>query len=773
MVKPARPLTTRVVRKWRVLGGISGLAVCLAVCNLALSAASVSDSKLEVKDHFSARQRNHWAFHPIQHPAIPAVQQNNWVRNPIDAFVLAKLEANHLKPSPEADRPTLLRRASVDLIGLLPTPEEVREFVNDKSPDAYEKVVDRLLSSPRYGERWGRHWLDLARYADSDGFKADATRPNVWRYRDYVIQSFNSDKPYNRFVREQIAGDEIWPASFEAQIATGFNRHYSEEYNAQNLRQRRQETLNDITDTTGAVFLGMTFGCAKCHDHKFDPILQEDYYKLQSFFANVSAVDDLTLLPPDKLAQYRAKRAAWEEQTKSIRDQMNALLDPVRTKLKHSRYVAFAPDVQAVIDKPAADRTPLELWIAHRAQPFLDLVDEKEPEKALKGDDKTKFEALKQELAKYDSLNPGDPPLASYMTELNREAPPTFTLAVGNYDKPLREVQPGFPSVLNPPPPNIQPPPGLASTGRRTALANWIVDPANPLTPRVMVNRIWQHHFGTGIVATPSDFGIMGTRPSHPELLDWLASEFMRSGWSMKHIHRLIVTSSTYRQSSAFRQEAANVDGPDKLLWRFPRQRIDAEVIRDSSLYISGLLNLKMGGPGVYAELPAGMGAPRGGWDAEKDPSETDRRSVYIFVRRNARYPMLEVFDLASTQETCPRRDVTTIAPQALTLLNSKLSRDWSEAFAGRVVREAGPQVSAEVDRAYRLAYSRPPDSWEKDRVLTFIDTQKKILAERSAAGEKISELPGLPPGSDKLQTAALVDLCQALINANEFVYSK
>jgi len=732
----------------------------------------LADPAITPKDRFTPRQRNYWAFQPVQSPAVPKAGKPAWVRNPVDAFILSKLEEKQLTPSPEADKATLLRRVSLDLIGLPPTPDELQAFLADKSTGAYEKVVDRLLASPRYGERWGRHWLDLARYADSDGFKADHTRPNIWHYRDYVIQSFNEDKPYNRFVREQIAGDEIWPDSLTAKVATAFNRHYPEEYNAQNLRARRQEILNDITDTTSAVFLGMTFGCAKCHDHKFDPILQEDYYKLQAFFANVSAVDDLTLLQGNRLAEYQKKRAVWEEQTKSIRDQMAALLEPARKKLYHSRFIAYAPDVQAAVEKPAAQRSPLEQWMVHRTEPFLTLVDEKEWDKTLKGDDKKRYEQLAEELKKFAALDPGELPVSPYMTELGHDAPSTSTLAVGNVEKPLKEVEPGFLTILNAPAPKIERPAGIDSTGRRTALANWLVDPANPLTARVLVNRLWQHHFGKGIVGTPSDFGVMGTRPSNPELLDWLSAEFVRSGWSMKHMHRLMVTSSTYRQSSELRQDAAAIDDSDRYLWRFPRQRLDAEVIRDSALYLTGNLNFKMGGPGVYAELPDGMPAPRGGWETENDPAERNRRSVYIFVRRNSRYPMLEVFDLASTQETCPRRDVTTIAPQALSLLNSKLSREWSEALAGRVIHDAGPQFPAELDRAYALAYSRRPDAQEKDIAFTFLARQLKLLAERRAAGEKISQVPDLPAGLDPLQAAALVDFCQALINSNEFVYS-
>jgi hypothetical protein len=643
-------------------------------------------------------------------------------------------------------------------------------FLTDNSPRAYETAVDRLLASPRYGERWGRHWLDLARYADSDGFKADHTRPNIWRYRDYVIRAFNSDKPYDRFVREQIAGDELLPNDMDARVATGFHRHYPEEYNAQNLRQRRLETLDDITDTTGAVFLGLTFGCAKCHDHKFDPILQDDYYKLQSFFANISAVDNMPLLPPADLAEYRRRLAVWEEQTAPIRKQMDELLEPARKKLNHSRFTAYAPDVQAAVMKPAAERTPLERWMVHRSEPFLTLSDE-HLEKTLKGEKKEQFEKLRAQLEQYASLYPGDLPVAQAMTELGPAPIPTSTLGGGQLEKPLHPVEPGFLTILDVPPPKIEPPAGAHTTGRRTALANWLVDPSNPLTARVMVNRLWAHHFGRGIVATPSDFGIMGMRPTHPELLDWLASEFVRSGWSMKHMHRLMVTSSAYRQASTFREEAAKADSANRLLWRFPRQRLDAEVIRDASLSVAGQLDVTMGGPGVYPELPAGMPEPRGGWDTTGKESERNRRSVYIFVRRNSRYPMLEVFDLASAQETCARRNTTTTAPQALTLLNSKLSRDWAESFAARVIREAGLQYKSEVSRAYEIAYSRPPDPTEMDLSLSFLDRQTKILAERSRAGEPLSKPSGIDAAMDPLQAAALVDLCQALMNSNEFVY--
>ena len=739
------------------------LAVTL-LSTLIASAANVSESGVR----FTPKQKAYWAFQTVRAQQPPAVQHQTWIRNPIDAFIVAKLEDKKIAPSAEADKSTLLRRVTVSLTGLPPTEDELTAFLADTSADAYEKVVDRLLASPRYGERWGRHWLDLARYADSDGFKADHTRPNMWRYRDYVIRAFNTDKPYDRFIREQLAGDELWPGDPDANIATGFHRNYPEEYNAQNLRQRRQEILNDITDTTGAVFLGLTYGCAKCHDHKFDPILHDDYYRLQAFFANVAAFDSTPLLPPADLDRYNGKLALWNERTKTMRDEMNALLQPGITRLYKSRFIAYADEVQAAVNKPASERTPLETWMVHRTEPFLQLIDE-DMSKVLKGEQKERYAALKLQVEAYKDLYPGELPVASVMSELKTEPIETNTLGGGVVGKPLRKVDPGFLTILNDPAPEIQA--TATTTGRRTALANWIASPANPLTSRVMVNRIWQHHFAEGLVATPSDFGMMGARPSHPELLDWLAAEFVRSGWSVKHIQKLIVTSAAFRQSSAFREDASAANANNKLLWRFPRKRLDAEAIRDSSLWIAGLLNLKEGGPGVYPDLPPGMPAPRGGWGTA-DPAERNRRSVYIFVRRNSHYPMLEVFDLAGSQESCSRRNGTTTAPQALALLNSGLSREWAEAFASRVIREAGLRFDQQLEKAWLLAYSRRPQPAEKDLAYSFLHRQEEILKDRDRAGEPLSLVSNGQTTVDRIPAAALVDLCQALINSNEFVYS-
>jgi len=743
-----------------------GSPVALVPLSLAalLSAGTVSPT-----DVFTSQQKNHWSLQKVRRAAVPEVQRRQWVRNPIDAFVLAKLEAKGIAPSADADRVTLLRRVSFDLTGLPPTPDEVSAFVADKSPDAYEKVVDRLLASPHYGERWARHWLDLARYAESEGFKADETRPNAWRYRDYVIESFNANKPFDRFVQEQIAGDEMWPEDPKARVATAFNRHWPDETNARNLMQRRQEILDDITDVTGSTYLGLTVGCARCHNHKYDPILQADYFRLQSFYANTSADDQIPMLTGADLAKHRAALAVWEEKTRTIREEMKALIAPRKAALVKDTVDKFPPEILAILAKPEKERNPYEVQMALKARPYQDLDDENVA-RSLKGDQKLRYSVLAGELKKFASLYPGELPVGVGMRDAGASAPPTHVLKGGVYDNPADLVEPGFITLLAPGAAKIEKPAGVDSTGRRMALAKWMTQADNPLTPRVAVNRLWHWHFGTGIVGSPSDFGIMGQRPTHPELLDWLASEFVQTGWDVKRMHRLMVTSSTYRQASDHNDVSAKADARNRLLWKFPRQRLEGEVIRDAMLAVAGVLNTKVGGPSVMPELPEGMPAPRGGWKLS-DEEDRNRRSVYIFVRRNSRYPMLEAFDMPDTHESCGRRNVTITAPQALTLLNDKTVLDQARAFAGRVIREGGPDLRGQIDRAYELAYARRPDGSERDTVQTFFERQAGIVAKRAAAGQKIALPVGEIRGLDAAHAAALVDFCHMLLNSNEFVY--
>jgi Protein of unknown function (DUF1549)/Protein of unknown function (DUF1553) len=703
-----------------------------------------------VQKEFTQQQRRWWAFQKVAKPPVPATKDQAWVHNDIDAFVLAKLEEKGLHPAPPADKITLIRRATLDLTGLLPTPEEVQAFVADTRPDAFARVVDRLLASPRYGERWARHWLDLARYSDSEGFKSDETRPNIWRYRDYVIDAFNQDKPYDRFIKEQIAGDELYPNDPVALVATGFNRHFPDESNARNLMQRRQEILNDITDTVSATFLGMTYGCARCHDHKFDPILQKDYYRLQAFFANTRIEDRASLIFGPERREREQEYAVWDAKTKDIRAEMTRIAEPAMKSMYKDSFEKFPAEIQDAVNTPAEKRTPIQWQMYYKAKPQIEHSME-DAAKKLKGDARKRFGELQTELAKFDNVKPPDMPVAQAMIDNGAASPATHVLAVGVYDAYKEEVQPGFLSILDPTDARITPPAGVDSSGRRSALANWLADPSNPLTTRVMANRIWHYHFGQGVVGTPSDFGVMGDRPANRELLEYLTATFIEGGWSIKKMHRAIMLSNTYQQSTKYDAAAAKVDPQNKLFWRYNRHRLEGEAIRDAMLEVSGRLNLKMGGPGVFPPLPPGV-VTRGGWKTETDPSEAERRSVYVFVRRNTRYPMFEVFDMPDTHESCARRNMTTTAPQALELLNNDLVVEWSREMAARVMNDSGLTPEAEIDRAWKLAYSRLPSAEEKASALKFLERQMALLDKPSRA-------------------VAMADLCHMLLNSNEFVY--
>jgi hypothetical protein len=688
-----------------------------------------------------------WAYTRVKRPSLPTVKDAGWARTPIDNFVLAKLEAQGLAPSPDADRATFIRRATLDAWGLIPTPEEVHAFVGDKSPKAYEKLVDRLLASPRYGERQGRRWLDLARYADSDGYNADGTRPNIWRYRDYVIGAFNQDKPFDRFIKEQIAGDELWPDRNEALIATGFLRNFPDEINARDLNLKKQEVANDLTDTVSSVFLGTTLGCAQCHDHKFDKISQKEYYQFQAFFVNASWNDDVKALDGPSLAEYRAQYAKWEAATQDIRAKQDALLRPVIEKLESDRLSGFVPATRDSITKAEDQRDAYDRWIYHRNLWTLSgrtrngLAQLKRKDK----DAYAKYQELDVELKKFDSIKPKDPGNISTMSELGHsDAPKTYVLFKGIYDRKLDEVQPGFPSLIAGADTQPRVVPTAGSSGRRTAVADWIASADNPMTARVFVNRQWAQVFGTGIVETVSDYGKMGTKPTNPELLDWLASDFVANGWSVKKLSREILLSRTYRQASLPRADGEKLDPNDKLLWAFPRQRLEAEEIRDSLLQASGLLEDKLGGPSVFPPLPAGTQAPnRNFWITSDNPHDDNRRSVYVFIRRNLPYPLLDTFDWANPQIVQNKREVTTTAPQALALVNSDLVYSWSKALAGRVAREAGPGDAARIDRVYEILYGRKPDAFEKTRLAAFLSSQQAIEQKQLAAGKKVN----LPDG--------------------------
>lgn len=682
-----------------------------------------------------------WAFKPVHRTAVPVKSS---APSPIDAFLLEQLESHSLKYTPSADRPALLRRVTFDLTGLPPTLKELADFLADNSPNAFEKVVDRLLASPAYGERQAEPWLDQVRFAETDGFKADERRPHAWRYRDYVIRSFNADKPFDRFIKEQLAGDELYPDDPDALVATGFLRHYPDEYNAVNLEQRRQEILNDITDTTGQAFLGITLGCAKCHDHKFDPILQTDYYRIQAFFAGWKEVE-APLLPPGKREEYERRVQEWEERTADVRRQIEEIERPYRERFSRKRRGRFPEEYASLLDIPEARRSPFEKQIAAMVAKQV-YADDKAMFNGMKPAEKEQWETLKKRLAEAGP-RPTTPAVATAFSDVGREVPPTYLLKRGNWRKRDEEIRPGFLSAFDDRIAEIKPSTGKTS-GRRTVLADWVADPKNPLTARTVVNRVWMQHFGRGIANSPGDLGMQGERPTHPELLDWLAREFVESGWSLKKLHRMIVLSRAYQQGSTFNAEAARVDPENNLYWRMNRRRLDGESLRDAILSVAGVLSPKARGPSVFPELPAEIKA--GSWNQSPDAAERNRRSVYVYVKRNLRYPLFAAFDAPDRNEACSRRFETTTASQALMLLNEKLYAEKARQFAERVTREAGTDADAAIERAYLLALTRQPTSEERAAARQFLESQSK-----KAGGSK----------------EAFADFCHALLNVNEFVY--
>ena len=681
--------------------------------------------------------RNHWAFQPIKRLTPP----DNGAENPIDRFILAKLKSRGLNFAPLASKEVIIRRVTLDLIGLPPSPQEIAAFTSDNSPKAYENLIDRLLASPHYGERWGRHWLDLARYAETDGFEHDAVRPHSWRYRDYVIRAFNDDRPYDRFIREQLAGDELWPEDPNALVATGFNLLGPDMVDSSDQIQRRHNTLNDMTDTTALVFLGLTMGCARCHDHKFEPLSQRDYYSMQAFFTPAKFDREH---PVPNAAQRVAHEAAIREfnENATMRE-LAALEAPVRERIFQRKVAKLSQEAQV------AHRTPPEKRDAEQANLALETADQvavsdKEIAGALNAEEKARRVTLLAEAKKVPKPEPL--PRAMTLASSDGVARKTFILNRGEYSQPRDEVSPGYPMVVA----DAQ---TSAGQSTRAALADWIASPKNPLTARVMVNRIWQHHFGTGLVSTPSEFGTHGQEPTHPEMLDWLACEFVARGWSIKQMHRLMLASATYRQSSE--TPAAKSDPNNKLYSRMNRLRLEGEVIRDSLLTISGQLNPAFEGPGVFPSVPAELFKGARGWTPDKDPRDSSRRSIYIFARRNLRFPFLEVFDAPDTNLSCPARERSTTAPQSLTLLNADEVMNASRATADRLGREAA-SAQDRIELAFQLILGRKPRDTERTLALDFIKTNEPGAGDRRG-GE----------GGD------YSELCRALFNLNDFVYAE
>jgi mono/diheme cytochrome c family protein len=698
--------------------------------------------------------RNYWAYQPVRRPAIPVVRNTSWVRTPIDAFILARLEQQGLQPVPAADKRVLVRRAYYDLIGLPPTPEQVDAFVQDTSPNAWEKLIEQLLASPHYGEKWGRHWLDVVRYAETNGFERDGAKPFVWKYRDYVIRSFNEDKPYDRFIIEQLAGDELPGYNPDAIIATGFYRLGIWDDEPADPEQALYDHYDDIVTTVGQAFLGMTINCARCHEHKADPIPQADYYRLLAFFREIRPFSDnrdvrspnnLTdIAPPEVRARYEAELKQRQVRLSEIRGRMTMI------------------ENMAIRQLPAEDQRAAEG--SQRPQVVIKAL------ARLNADQRREYEALKKELTHLERQPlPASPDWALSVNNCWVPPPPTHVLVRGSPQAKGKEVLPGFPQLFGLPDPVIPPPaPGAKTSGRRTVLARWIAAPDNPLTARVIVNRLWQYHFGRGIVPTANDFGKLGEPPSHPELLDWLAAELVHptlpdptrpwavpgQPWTLKRLHKLIMMSQVYQLSSQGNPQNLHRDPANVYLWRFNMRRLTGEEIRDSMLAVSGQLNPQMFGPSVYPPLPqevlAGQSVPGQGWPTS--PSEQAcRRSIYVHVKRSLRVPILVGFDQPDPDSSCPVRYVTTVPTQALGLLNGAFTQEQAAAFAQRLFQEFPNDAVARIRRAIRLTTGRHPTQREIQDDLQFIH---RLMDEH-----KLDE------------RSAWARYCLMCLNTNEFIY--
>ena len=698
-----------------------------------------------------------WAFRKPVRPAVPK-STSSWPANEIDQLILEKLEAHALTPSPEASRAALARRAYFDLWGLPPTMEQVREFVDDPSPDAWPKLVDTLLASPHYGEKWARHWLDLVRYSDTAGFELDSYIHDAWRYRDWVIDSFNQDKPYDRFIKEQIAGDELYPEDPIARTGSGLycvgpNRDLFPDQADIN----REEILTDWVDTTSAVFLGLTAGCARCHDHKFDPISQKDYYRIRAIFAPAVKVK----VPLDRLSSlgYDVRESVNEWKLREIGEQIRAVQRRCQDQARDDKLSALPAEVQEALRLSDKERSQRQRELATEFGGAARVSDDDVRACMTPAEAAELHEIEKTLVRMYAGFQPK--PFSCGLADSWNVAPRTFLPAKGG--RPEREVEPGFFSILGggdvPPPAEKReatgPIPLMPTTGRRTALANWIADADNPLTARVLVNRVWQYHFGRGLIPTPSDFGTRSGEATHPELLDWLATELVDGGWSIKRLHRLIMTSAAYRQDSNPSEAAHAQDPANLLLSHFSRRRLNADEVRDALLSATGALNTARGGRPVVPPLSAEEKAmltqrPDDAWVLTADASQHNRRSIYMIQKRTFRMPMMEVFDAPDSMLTCPRRESSTIAPQALTLFNGSLTMDRSRALADVILAESRGADRERIEAAWTRVLARPPTSAEVERASQFLAAQ----AARADGGAE-----------------AVAELIRALLNTNEFLY--
>ena len=661
--------------------------------------------------------RAHWSFHPIQRPPVPSHTQPTEQRNGIDAFIISRLRQAGLQPAPPAEKEVLLRRAYYDLTGLPPTTGNVNAFLADRSPLAFEFIVDRLLASPHYGEKWARHWLDLVRYAESNSYERDNAKPYVWRFRDYVIRSFNDDKPYHHFVREQLAGDELEQVTPDTMTATGFYRLGIWQDEPVDHIQELYEDLDDLVRTTAEVFLGLAIGCARCHHHKLDPLPQRDYYRLLAFFHNVERYG------------VRSRRSVH---ALSVRE-VDAPVDPERPPINPE-------DLQKDLEEIQGSRKSIleQLQETMDSQDYVQFQDESNRPAILKKYAENNI--LRNRIHLYETLGrvarslldnpPGGGRPVLCVTERGADAPATHVLARGNAHAPGEEVAPGYPAVLGFPDPEIEPSaPGAKTCGRRLALANWIVSEENPLTARVMVNRLWQYHFGRGLVRSPNNFGLQGEPPTHPELLDWLASELVTGGWKLKHMHRKIMLSKSYQMQSLANPAGLARDPQNDLLWRFPMRRLTIEEIRDSVLAVNQSINPLLYGPSIYPlvsdEVKAGQSVPGNGWK-DSTSAERNRRSIYIHTKRSLVLPLIETFDGPDLDTTCPVRFSTVQPTQALAMINGELFNRHAKTLANHARRTVGNQVPRQVEFVLQGVLQRRPSQQEIERGVRLVTRLQK-----------------------------------------------
>ncbi len=714
----------------------------------------------------------HWAFTPPQGPTVPEPAEKGWVKTPVDAFIKSALEQNGIAPAPPADRRTWLRRAHFVLTGLPPTPAEAEAFLADESPEAYDRLIDDLLDRPEYGERWARHWLDVVRYAESNGYERDGAKPHAWRYRDYVIEAFRKDKPFDRFLTEQLAGDELEGADAESQIATTFLRLGTWDDEPADPRVDRYDQLDDVLGVASTTFLGLTIRCARCHDHKFEPFSQKDYYRLLAVFEPLKRPQDkrrdLDRLvgTEGELAAYRTAMEKADQAAgrlkRDIGKTRQAVLDRLFEKAAGGpEDLSFLNHAETVLafQKDEKQRSDRQKELVEKFEKQLDTAILREAS----GEEATKLGEWNQRVEAIEASRPAEPPRAYIWFEDTSIPPVTRLFARGDTTQPADVVFPSTPAVLGRVSldPDERP---MYSTGRRLALARWMTAPENPLVARVIVNRIWQWYFGEGLVASENDFGVAGERPSYPELLDYLATELRQSGWSLKHLHRLIAKSAAFRLSSQWDEAAAAKSLNKRLIWRWQPRRLEAEAVRDSMLAISGSLNTKRGGPSIFPELPQavldGQSRPGLGWETS-EATEADRRSVYIFIKRSVAVPELEMLDSPDTTSSCEHRRVSITGPQALTFLNGDFTHTQAERLAGRLLREAGTDRSAQVRLAFQLALNRPPAAEQQQEALRFLEKQaSQVMAETLA-----------PDAQADANLRALQAFCLVLLNMNEFFY--